>query len=178
MAVNLNDFDLSLDDIRVVVRYAVGAAEEVHPMYAALYPEDERPKAAIMAARMFCEGAKRSNLQRTAAVAAHRAAKELAEGAAQHAAWSAGDAAAAAYLHPISRSTQVGHILRATAHAARASELAAEGNPLVGIQFVERASGTATPALVEILLRYPPAPTAKGRVGQLMTLLDLKLRQM
>ena len=53
---------------------------------------------------------------------AHRAAKTATGEAAQQAALAAGAAAAAAYLHPLAKSTQVGHILRAAACAARAAE--------------------------------------------------------
>ena len=96
--------------------------------------------------------------------------------AARHAAAAAGDAASAAYLHPFAKATQVGHILRAAAHAAQAAELVA-GDPLVGDQRIEEARARATPMLVNVLRRYPPAPPGRTRVAQLMTRLDSSLRQ-
>jgi len=81
---------------------------------------------------------------------------------ARHAARSAGDAASAAYLHPIARATQVGHILRAAANAARATELGAGDDPDIGDALIEQARRGATPALIAVLNRYPLAPSATG----------------
>ncbi|WP_199740253.1 putative immunity protein [Saccharopolyspora rhizosphaerae] len=165
-----------MDDLRVVARFAAGSAGEVLQLFEADRPGDPRPRVAVDAARSFAVGADRTTLQRVAAVDAHRAAKDAVAEAAKHAAHAAGDAAAAAYLHPLARASQVGHILRATAHAARAAELAAGGAPAVGDRCVERAGRRATPGLVDVLRRYPAAPTGKNRVAQLMTALDLSLR--
>ena len=41
---------------------------------------------------------------------------------------------------------------------------------------VARARRRATPALVDVLRRYPPAPGGKSRVAQLMKGLDTALR--
>ena len=68
----------------------------------------------------------------------------------------------------------MGHILRAAAHAACAAESAA-GDPDVGLGRVEAAAQRATPVLVDVLRRYPPAPTGKSRVSTLITLLDTNL---
>lgn len=69
-------------------------------------------------------------------MSAHRAARGPRQ-CASHSAW-AGDAAASAYLHPLARATQVGHILRVPAHAALALRKKAGGSvdhrgSLVGI---------------------------------------------
>jgi hypothetical protein len=74
------------------------------------------------------------------------------------------------------RASQVGHILRAAAHAARAAELCAGGDPGVGDERIERARRRATPVLVDVLGRYPAAPVGKSRVAQLMKSLDTSLR--
>ncbi len=168
------DVELSMDEIRVVARYAAEAAQEVLPLFERR-STDERPRAALEAAWTFAEGAKRSTLQRTTALDAHRAAKLVTDEAAQHAAHAAGDAAAAAYLHPLARATQVGHILRAAAHAACAAELAA-GDPRVGHEHIATARGRATPTLVSVLRRYPVAPAGRSRVAVLMKSLDTALR--
>lgn len=107
---------------------------------------------------------------------AHRAAKGVADYAAQHAARSAGDAAAAAYLHPLAQATQVGHILRAAASAARTAELSAGGDTSAADALIERAQRRATPSLVEVLKRYPVAPGGRGRAAYLMKALDTSLR--
>lgn len=170
------DFELTMDELRVVAHYAVESAEEVLPLFEQRHPDDRRPRAAVEAAWTFVDGAERSILQRVTALDAHRAAKDAATEAATHAAHAAGDAAAAAYLHPLARATQVGHILRAAAHAARAAELAHGDTPRVGDDRIEHAHRRATPVLLDVLGRYPPAPTSRSRVGQLMKTLDASLR--
>jgi hypothetical protein len=177
MAVSTGDFELRIDELRVVARFAVEAAHEVLQLFETAHPEDPRPRDAVRAAWAFVDGADRTRLQRITALEAHRAAKEATSEAAEHAAHAAGDAAAAAYLHPLARPTQVGHILRATAHAARAAELAAGGDASVGDHSIDRARRRATPALVDVLQRYPRAPAGRNRVAHLMETLDTVLRR-
>lgn len=165
--------ELSMDELREVVRYAVGNAEVVLPVLERVASDDPRPRAAIHAARAFAQGAARSNLQRSTATAAHRAAKEAGSSAARHAAMAAGDAAASAYLHPLARATQVGHILRSAAHAAMAVELAG-GDPAGAT--IEAAARRAGPVVVAVLRRYPPAPGGGNQVAVLMSRLDAILR--
>ena len=116
-------------------------------------------------------------LQRVASLDAHRAAAGAATEAARLAARAAGDAAAAAYLHPLSDATQVGHILRAAALAARVTELNAGGDPRAGEEYIEKARRRATPIVVDVLKRYPLAPHSTNRVGALMSMLDSLLRR-
>ncbi|MCP9963306.1 exonuclease SbcC [Streptomyces somaliensis] len=171
------DFELTMDELRVVARYVAESAAEVLPVFEETVPGDLRPRAALDAAWEFVNGARRTRLQRVTSLDAHRAAREADTEAARLAARSAGDAASAAYLHPIARATQVGHILRAAASAARIAELSAGDDPEAGRALVERARRRATPELVAVLSRYPPAPTAgKNRVAQLMSALDASLR--
>lgn len=176
MPTGSGDFELTLDELRVVARFAVESAEDVLPLFEEASPSDRRPRAAISAAWMFVHGAARTKLQRVAALDAHRAAKEVADQAAQYAARAAGDAAAAAYLHPLAKATQVGHILRATAGAARAAELHAADRPGLAEAVIERARRRATPVLIEVLNRYPRAPAGQSRIAQLMVMVDSSLR--
>ncbi|WP_412074560.1 putative immunity protein, partial [Streptomyces sp. col6] len=120
-----SDFELSLDELRTVARYATEAALDVLPVFEVACPADARPRAAIEAAREFIDGAPRTRLQRVTSMDAHRAAKDAATEPARLAAQAAGDAASAAYLHPIAKAHQVGHILRAAANAARIAEIEA-----------------------------------------------------
>jgi len=168
--------ELTVQDLRVVARYAAERAQEVLAIFEERYPGDRRPRVAVEAAWTFAEGAERTTLQRTSALAAHKAAQEATTEAAQEAARAAGHAAAAAYLHPLAQSTQVKHILGAAAHAARAAELAAGGDRRVGAQRIEQARQRATPALIAVLRRYPAAPSSGNRVAQLMSALDTSLR--
>ncbi|GGK18661.1 hypothetical protein GCM10010124_09090 [Pilimelia terevasa] len=170
------DFALSMEELRVVARYAAECAQPVLPVFEAVHPDDPRPRTAIDAAWTFVGGAPRAKLQRDAALAAHRAARDAGTPAARAAARAAGDAAAAAYLHPLARATQGGHILRAAAFAARAAELAADGRPEVGQDVIAQARRRATPTLIEVLRRYPPAPEGRSRVDQLWKALDTALR--
>ncbi|SCG77733.1 putative immunity protein [Micromonospora inositola] len=176
MTIEPGDFGLTMEELRVVARYAVESAQEVLSIFEEDRPDDRRPRAAVEAAWTFAQGAQRTKLQRITALDAHRAARDATTEAAQAAARAAGDAAAAAYLHPLAKATQVGHILRAAAHAARAAELAAGGDQAVGTRLIEQACQRARPALVGVLRRYPPAPASKNRVGQLMKTLDTSLR--
>jgi hypothetical protein len=170
------DFDLKMDELRVVARYVVDHAEEVLPVFERAVPADVRPRAAIEAAWAFVNGASRTRWQRVAASDAHRAAQSAPTEAARLAARSAGDAAAAAYLHPIAQASQVGHILRAAASAARIRELEADGDAMVAEAELGRSCQRAKPTLVNVLRRYPSEIRRGDRVGQLMSDLDQALR--
>ncbi|MGO2520478.1 MAG: putative immunity protein [Microbacterium sp.] len=167
------DFDLTMDELRAVVSFAADCAQGLLPDFEAVAPNDTRPRDAIDAAQLFADGAPRSNLQRTAAFASHRAAKGVSEETAQLAALACGDAAAAAYLHPIAKASQVGHILRAAACAARVAELRAGGT---NSKAVRGLADRATSPLPEILRRYPTTPSGSSRVAQLMSELDSAIR--
>lgn len=169
-------FDLSSDDLRVVAGYVVTAAEALLPFYEDGHPGDARPRNAIAAAWLFVGGARRTALQRTTSVEAHRAAASAADEVARLAAQAAGEAASAAYLHPIARAHQVGHILRADANAARVAEINAGSDPAAAQDAITRAADRATPELRGILRRYPPAPAGRSRTAQLMETLDRMLR--
>jgi hypothetical protein len=171
-----SDFELTMDELRAVVRFAVSCAQPSLVLFLQASPEDPRPAAALEAARVFGEGAARSRLQRAAATGAHRAAKEAPTEAARHAAHAAGDAAAAAYLHPLTKATQVRHILGAAAHAARAAELARGDDPVVAEYVITAAAKRATPIVHDVLIRYPRAPKGRSRAAVLLQRLDSMLR--
>lgn len=165
-----------MDELRAVVGYAAACAEPALVIFRKAAPQDLRPSAALAAARVFVDGAPRSRRQRTAATDAHRAADEAPTEAARHAAAAAGHAAAAAYLHPLAKATQVGHILRSGAHAARAAELAAGDDPVVAEYVITAAAKRMTPVVRDVLGRYPRAPHGRNRVALLMVRLDSLIR--
>jgi hypothetical protein len=171
-----DDLALTLDELRAVAAYAVACAEPALVIFQRASPDDPRPAAALEAARVFVDGAPRSRLQRSAATAANRAGKEAPTDAARHAATAAGAAAVAAYLHPLATATQVRHILGAGAHAARAAELARGDDPVVAEYVVTAAAKRAGPVVLDVLGRYPRAPTGRSRVAVLMLRLDSLLR--
>ena len=82
----------------------------------------------------------------------------------------------AAFLHPLPKATQVKHILGSAAHAARAFELSAGDDPAVGTDHIAQSRILARPAVVDVLRRYPAAPSGGGRVGELIRQLDASLR--
>lgn len=171
------DFDLTMDELRTVARYVVMHAEDVLDVFEQAVPDDPRPRAAIEAAWTFINGANRTKLQRVASLDAHRAARSAPSEASRLAARSAGDAASAAYLHPIAQAGQVGHILRAAASAAHIGELTAGGDPARGDVLLDRSRQRATAVLTDVLRRYPHPPRGRSRVSQLMHALDQSLRQ-
>lgn len=170
------DFDLTMDELRTVAHFVVLHAEDILPVFEQSVPDDPRPRAAIDAAWVFINGASRTKLQRVASLDAHRAARSAPSEVARLAARSAGDAASAAYLHPIAQESQVGHILRAAATAAQIAELTAGGDPAVGAAFLLQSVQRATPVLIDVLRRYPQARAGRSRVSQLLATLDRSLR--
>ena len=122
-------------------------------------------------------GGRRGKALRDAAWAALRAARETNDAAAAEAALAAMSAASAAYLHPLARATQVRHVLGAAAHAARAVALAEGDVPGAGADRLAHAARCASPNVIAILNRYPPAPPGGGRVGELLRSLDRMLRR-
>jgi hypothetical protein len=138
------------------------------PLFEKSHADDRRPHAAVEAAWTFVDGANRTKLQRIAALDAHRGAKDATTEAAKHAADAAGDAAAAAYRHPLAKATQVGHILSAAAHAARAAELSADGDPRVGNQRIAQTTLTGmsrifTTSFASVYPHYVTKVEKKGR---------------
>ena len=176
MRTSSGDFELTMDELRAVVGFAVACAEPALVIFARAAPDDPRPADALAAARDFAEGARRTNRLRTTAVEAHRAGRQAPSSAAMHAAFAAGDAAAAAYLHPLARATQLRHILGAAAQAARAAELARGDAPVVAEYVLTAAARRATPVVLDVLVRYPRAPGTGGRIGVLEQRLDGMLR--
>lgn len=128
------------------------------------------------APRSPSRGSSSAGVHGTGGSEAHRAAKDATTEAARLAARAAADAASAAYLHPIAKAHQVGHILRAAACAARIAEVNSGDDSAAGARAIEDATARATPVLIEVLTRYPPAPVGKNRVDQLMSALDTSLR--
>ncbi len=151
---------LSMQDLREVTGYAAESAQEVLGIFERAHPADSRPRDAIDAAWTFARGGKRGKTQRDTAWAALKAAR------------AAMCAASAAYLHPLADAHQVKHILGAAAHAARAAELIAGDHRDIGAEHIEHVRRRATPAVVEVLKRYPSAPPSGGRVGELLRDLD------
>ncbi|MFD7867697.1 putative immunity protein [Streptomyces sp. NPDC059783] len=167
---------LSTQDLRAVTAFAAACAEGALGAFEDDRPGDTRPRDALAAAGEFARGGARGKALRDTATAALGAAKCAETEAGRQAAWAAMSAAAAAYLHPLARATQVKHILGAGAHAARAAELLADDDRSVGPRHLRQLARHATPLVVDVLTRVPAAPDGGGRVGELVRLLDTDLR--
>ncbi|WP_299054190.1 putative immunity protein [uncultured Nocardioides sp.] len=153
------DVELDLDDLRAVRTFTVACARRVLDVFERATPGDDRPRQAVDTARAFAAGGRRTHALRTTALAAHRAARAQDDVGAHHAAMAAGDAAASAYLHPLAEATQVGHIVRAAAHAVLAV-------PEEGL--TEEVLALADERVRDVLSRYPrsrPGTTAAGRLA-------------
>ena len=103
---------------RLLASWGADCAERVLPLFAAERPEDERPRVAVETARAWARGEVSVGEARTAAVAAHAAAREAPAGAAREAARAAGHAVAAAHM--------ADHSLGAADYAVRAVRRAAD----------------------------------------------------
>jgi hypothetical protein len=171
--------ELSHAELRQVAAYAVVCARPALAIFERDRPDDRRPRAAIDAAQAFADGGKRTKAIRDSAWAAHRAAQETrdaGQAAASDAARAALAAASAPFLHALAKATQVKHILGSAAHAARALELSAGDDPIVGADHIAQSRILAPPVVVDVLRRYPLAPRGGGRVGELIRQLDASLR--
>jgi hypothetical protein len=170
--------ELSRSELREVAAYAAACARSALPVFERERPDDLRPRDAIDTAQAFASGGERTKALRDTAWAAHRAAQEArdaGQSAASDAARAAGSAAGAAFLHPLAKATQVKHILGSAAHAARALELSAGDDPTVGADQIAQLRDLQ-PVVLDVLRRYPAAPSGGGRVGELIRHLDASLR--
>ncbi|MET9452050.1 putative immunity protein [Streptomyces cinerochromogenes] len=178
MTAETSEIVLCKQDLREVAAFAATCAEAVLKIFEADQPGDSRPRDAVSAAWEFARGGERGKSLRDTASAALKAAKSTDTAAAREAAWAAMSAAGSAYLHPLAKATQVKHILGAGAYAARAAELLAGDDPSVGARHLEQAVHRATPVVVDVLRRFPAAPSGGGRVGELIRVLDAALRSL
>ncbi|WP_460060793.1 putative immunity protein [Streptomyces sp. YKOK-I1] len=178
MTAEMSGIVLSMQELREIAAFAATCAEVALEIFEADQPGDSRPRDAVSAAWEFARGGERGKSLRDTASASLKAAKSADTAAAREAAWAAMSAAGAAYLHPLAKATQVKHILGAGAYAARAAELVADDDRSVGARHLEQTMRRATPTVVDVLKRFPAAPSGGGRVGELIRVLDADLRSL
>ena len=111
---------LSKQDHKTLVLWATDCAEHVLPYFEEKYPKDNRPRKAIEAGRAWVRGETAVSEARTAAFAAHVAARDTNQAAACAAARAAGHAAATAHV--------AGHAVHVATYAAEAVSNAADPN--------------------------------------------------
>ncbi len=109
---------LSKRNHRTLVPWATDCAEHVLSYFEEKYPKENRPRKAIEAGRAWVRGEITMSEARTAAFAAHAAARNTNQGAACAAARAAGHAAATAHV--------AGHAGYAATYAAKAATYAAD----------------------------------------------------
>jgi len=121
---------LDKSDHSSLALWAADCAEHVLPYFEEKYPNDDRPRVAIEAARAWTRGEIRVGVARTAGVAAHAAARDADEGAARTAARAAGQAAGTPHM--------AGHARHAAAYAVKAAAYAAGTNDTAATTAAER----------------------------------------
>ena len=168
---------LSEEDRRLVGFWAADCAERVLPLFEAKAPSDTRPREAIEGIRAFARGGKRTARLRSLAFAALAAAREVGDPVATAAARAAGLAAATAYMHALATPDQAKHALGPAVYVARAREFAAADDPSVGDEEIRWAIEHASPAVREVVRRYPVRVPGRSRLDALYYQLDAGLRR-
>lgn len=106
--------ELDIGDRKQLVIWASDCAERVLPLFEEHYPEDDRPRKAIEAARSWAAGTLRISDARKFAFAAHAAARDATRPESIAAARAAGHAAATAHVPT--------HAKYAASYAAKSTE--------------------------------------------------------
>lgn len=167
---------LNIEDLRAIAGWAAHCAEKALPVLEANAPADERPRAAVMAARDFALTGTRTGHLRKIAWAANAAAREIGDPAAAAAARSASAAAGSAYTHPIATPHQTTHILASAAYAAEAIARRAIDEAGTREAELRRAIERAPASVRQIVTRFPARLPSKARFHMLLYRLDAGLR--
>ena len=170
-------FELQIDSLRVLGKWAADCAERVLSIYEDVNNGDPRPRDAITGIRIFSEGGKRLAKLRVLALDAYRAALETKDLAASAAAQAASLAAASAYTHPLVDVKQTKHILGPAAYAALAIEIKNNSDPVFSKDETRWAIDHAQKEICEILLKMPNRTEGKSRIDKIMYDLDVGLRK-
>ena len=168
---------LTQEDLRLVGLWAADCAERVLALFEAKAPSDTRPREAIEGIRAFARGGRRTARLRSLALAALAAAREVGDPAATAAARAAGLAAASAYMHALATLDQAKHALGPAVYGARAREFAAADDPSVGDGEIRWAIEHASPAVHEVVRRFPARSPGRSRLDALYYQLDAGLRR-
>lgn len=169
-------FELSLESLRILGRWAAECSERALSIYEELNKGDTRPRDALNGIRVFANGGKRNTNLRVLALDAYRASLETKDLAASAAAQSASLAAATAYTHPLVDVQQTKHIVGPAAYAALAIEIKKNNDPQYGNAEVCWAIDRVQKEICEILLNMPGRAEGKSRLEKLMYDLDIGLR--
>jgi hypothetical protein len=169
-------FELSIESLRILGRWAAECAERALPIYEELKNGDTRPRDAINGILVFSDGGKRTAKLRVLALDAYRASLETKDPAASAAAQAASLAAASAFTHPLVDVQQTKHILGSPAYAAFAIEIKKNNDPKYGNDEVRWAIEHVQNEICDILLKMPGRAEGKSRLDKIMYDLDTGLR--
>ncbi len=165
-------FDLSIESLQILGRWAADCAERALPIYEEVNNSDARPRDAIAGIRVFADGGKRNAKLRVLALDAYRASLETEDPAASAAARASSLAAASAYTHPFADVNQAKHILGPAAYAALAVEIKNNNDSQFGDDEVRRAVDCVQKEIIDLLLKMPRQPEGKTRLDKIMVDLD------
>lgn len=169
-------FELPIESLRILGRWAADCAERALPVYEEFNKSDTRPRDAINGILIFSEGGKRQARLRVLALDAYRAALETTNPAASAAAQAASLAVASAFTHPLADVQQTKHILGPAAYTALAIEIKNTYDPVSGDAEVRWAIDHVQKEICEILLKMPARTEGKSRIDKIMYDLDVGLR--
>ena len=176
MVRNKEYFEIEIEDLQSVGRWAAACAERALSIYEGIESEDARPRNAINGIKDFSNSGKRTNHLRKLALDAYRASLETRNKAASAAAQSASLAAASAYTHPFKDVKQGRHILGPAVYSALAIELSNDSDPKIGDREIDLAIEHATCEIAGLLGKMPAQEIGKKRIDQLFYKLDRGLR--
>lgn len=167
--------------LRPIALWAADFVEEVLGIFEYSYPNDARPRQAVLAAREFGHGKQRDNDLRKTALATLKAGKDV-DKASKYVVRAATLAASVAYTHTdlqtgVQGVRQAQHVLGPIVYAALALEVDAQDNTSVSDAFIARAIAK-TPSQARVVLNHlPPQPQKAGRQYELFWRLDCALRK-
>lgn len=119
---------IDLEDHRLLVLWATACAERVIENFENAAADDDRPRRAIEAGRAWVRGELKMTDARKAAFAAHAAARDVTDAAAQFAARAAGHAAATSHVY-----THAPHAANYAAKSLRNAFSVAEGTKVLDL---------------------------------------------
>lgn len=167
---------LTLDDLRLVGHWAADCAERALPAFETASPADTRPREAIEGSRVFARGGQRTLHLRNLALAALAAARETSgRPAVSAAAQAAGYAASLAYTKALAAPHHAKHLLGPVVYTALAREHAT-ADPSAADAELLHSVAHASPAVRDIITRWPAQKPGRSRLSRLYHSLDYALR--
>jgi hypothetical protein len=169
-------FEIKIEELQSLGKWAADCAERALSIYESIENEDKRPRNAINGIKDFSNSGKRTNHLRKLAMDAYRASLETRDTAASAAARSASLAAASAYTHPFKDINQSKHILGPAVYAAFAIELYNRLDQKIGEREIELAIDNTTIEIAGLLNKMPAHKIGVKRIDQLFYELDNGIR--